>query len=100
RFGAGRADDPAVAAGGRVTAGARVGLLHVAAGEHLLVLNQYDAGAVAPLLVRPDARADVLHRIDQVLVAVVADHAVLALRGVAADGHAGVDQQVEPVRRL
>ena len=40
-----RAHDAAVAAGGHVAAGARVGLLHVARGEDLLVLDDHDADA-------------------------------------------------------
>src|SRR5436853_6331311 len=80
-----RAQDAAMSAGGDVAAGPRVGLLDVARGEYLLVLHEHDAGAVAPGLVRPHARDDVVDGIHDVLVAVVADLPMRALRGVATD---------------
>src|SRR5262249_7548206 len=67
---------------------------------NLLVLDGNSTHAVPPRLVYPDARDDVLDRIDDVLVPVVAGGAVGLLRGIADDRHGGVDQQVEPVDRL
>src|SRR5207244_13282726 len=64
------------------------------------VLHEHDARAVAPGLVGPHARDDVLDRVDDVLVAVVAHLSVRTLGGVAADRQRGVDEEVEPVHRL
>src|ERR1041385_1153750 len=85
---------------GHVAARAGVALLHVPRVEDLLILDHHHARAVAALLVGPDARGDVGHRVDEVLVAIAADHAVRTLRRIAADGHGYVEQQVEPVGRL
>src|SRR5207247_1440133 len=95
-----RAEDAAVAAGDHVAAGPGVGLLHVARGEDALLGDEHYADAVPALLVGPNPRHDELGRIDQVLVAVVADHAVQALRRVAADRQRGVDEEIQPVDRL
>src|SRR5262245_63883743 len=89
-----------MAAGGHVSARPGVGLLHVARGEHLLVLHEHDAGAVAPGFVGPYTRQDVVDRVDDVLVAVVAQLAVGTLRGIAADRQRGVDEELEPVDGL
>src|SRR6266852_1985866 len=95
-----RAQDAAVPARDDVAARPRVGLLDVARREHLLVLHEHDPRAIAPALVRPYARDDVVDGIDDVLVTVVAELPVRALRGVAADRQRGVDQEIEPVHRL
>src|SRR5438093_5763488 len=94
------AQDAAVPARDDVAARPRVGLLDVARSENLLVLQEHDTRAIAPALVRPYAREDVVDGIDDVLVSVVAELPVRALRGVAADRQRGVDQEIEPVDRL
>ena len=48
------ADDAAVTAGRDVTAGPRVGFLHVARGENLLVENRNGTDAVPTAFVSPD----------------------------------------------
>ena len=73
------AQNAAVAAGCDVTAGPRVDFHDLARGEDLLLLQHDDAGAVAALLVGPDPRRNVLHRIGEVLRAVIADLAVRTL---------------------
>ena len=94
------AQDAAVAAGRDIAAGPRVALLHLARGENLLLLDQHQADAVLAVLVRPDARGDEIDRIDQVLGAVIADHAVRTLGRVPAQRQRRVQQQVQPVERL
>ena len=89
-----------MAARGGIAAGTGVGFLDLTRRENLLVLDGDGANAVPSRLVCPDARDDVIDRIDDVLVPVVAGGAVGLLRGIADDGHGGVDQQVEPVDRL
>ena len=48
------ADDAAVTAGRDVTAGPRIGFLHVARGENLLVENRNGTDAVPTAFVSPD----------------------------------------------
>jgi hypothetical protein len=52
------------------------------------------------VLIGPDPGGDVVDRLDDVLRPVVADQTVRPLRGVAANRHRRVDQQIEPVDRL
>src|SRR6266850_6657248 len=94
------ADYAAVPAGDGIAARPRIGLLHVSSGENALILDQDDTYAVVARLVSPDARDDEFGRVHQVLVPIVADHAVLPLGGVTADRQRRVDQQIEPVHRL
>ena len=97
---AGRTDDAAVTAGRDIAARPRVGLLHIARRENLLLLDQHHAGAVLAAAVVPDAGFDVVDRVDDVLRPVIADLAVRPLRRVAGDRQRGVEQQIEPVDRL
>ena len=94
------AENAAMSAGCDIAAGPRIDFHDFARGEDLLFLQHDDAGAVAALLVGPDARGDVFDGIGQVLRSVVADLAVRTLGGVAADRHGRIHQQVEPVRGL
>ena len=89
-----------MAAGRDIAARPRVALLHFARGEDLLLLDQHQPGAVLAVVVRPDARGDVIDRVDEVLRAVIADHAVRTLGRVAAQRQRRIEQQVEPVERL
>src|SRR5712692_11615770 len=89
-FVADRADDAAMPAGDGIAAGPRIGLLHVPGGENALILDQDDTDAVVARLVGPDTRDDEFGRVHQVLVPVVADHAVQPLGGVTADWQRGV----------
>ena len=94
------AEDAAMAAGRDIAAGTGIDFGDLARGEELLLLDDDDAGTVAALAVGPDARLDVGDGIDDVGRPVVADLALRALRGVAGDRQAGVDQEVEPVGDL
>ena len=89
-----------MAAGCDIAAGPRIDFHDLARGKDLLLLQHDDAGAVAALLVGPDPRRNVLDRVGEVLGAVIADLAVRTLRGVAADRHGRIHQQVEPIGRL
>src|SRR6058998_690593 len=66
----------------------------------VLIQDQDDTDAVVARLVSPDARDDEFGRVRQVLVAIVADHAVRPLGSVAADRQRRVDEQIEPVHRF
>ena len=48
------ADDAAVAAGGNVAAGTRVGLLNIARGKNLFIENRNGADKIPPAAVRPN----------------------------------------------
>src|SRR5215471_451024 len=87
-------------AGSHVAAGPRIGFLHIPGGKDLLVEKRHSANAIAPALVRPDARSNVVYRIDDVTIAIVGQSPMRSLREVAADRHCRVDQQVEPICRL
>src|SRR5215813_9531337 len=82
---------------GHIASWAGIGFLHLARCEDLLVLNDDNTHGVTATFVRPDARQDVVYRIDDVAVAIVADGTVRPLRGIADDGHGSVDEQVQPV---
>ena len=69
-----------MAAGRDVAARSGVALLDVSRREQQLVDDRDDALCVAAALVRPGARADVRDRVDDVVVAVVAERAMRALR--------------------
>ena len=94
------AEDAAMPAGDGIAARPGIGLLHVPGGENALILDQDDTDAVVARLVSPDARDDEFGRVRQVLVPIVADHAVRPLGSVAADRQRRVDEQIEPVHRL
>ena len=89
-----------MAAGDRIATRTGVAFLHVARGEDALLLDEHDAEAITPRLISPGARDDQLGRVDEILVALVADHAVHALRGVAADRQRAVDEEVQPIEGL
>jgi branched-chain amino acid transport system substrate-binding protein len=88
---AGGAEDPAMSARRDIPARPRIGLLDDAGGKDPLLLDQNRAGPVAALFVLPNPRGDVVDRIDNILRAVIADHAVRPLGGIAADRHGRVD---------
>ena len=90
-------DDTAMTAGGDITARPRIALLHIPRGEDLLVENRYGADEVAAAFVRPDSRSDIVDRIDDIAIAVVAHRAMGALGGIPNDWHRSVDQQIEPI---
>src|SRR5215472_10497187 len=93
-------DNTPVAARGYIAPGARVSLLYLACREELFILNDHNAHTVPTVGIRPDARQDVIDRINDIAVAVVADRPVGTLRGVAHEGHGRIDEQVEPVAGL
>ena len=74
------ADDAAMAAGGDVTAGPGVGFLHVPRGKNLLVENRHRADTIAAVFIGPNSRRDVVHGIDDITIAVVANGAMRPLR--------------------
>jgi hypothetical protein len=94
------AENAAMAAGCDIAAGPRIHFHDFARREDLLFLQHDHTGAVAALLVGPNARGDVFNGIGEVLRSVVADFAVGTLRGIAANRHGRIHQQVEPVSRL
>src|SRR6185436_5607662 len=94
------ANDPAVTAGRNVTTWPRVRFLHIARREDLLVENRHCADKIAPVLVRPDLRCDVVHRIDNIAIAIVADRPMRPLRGIADNRQRRIDQQIQPIDRF
>jgi hypothetical protein len=83
--------NPAVSTGCHIATGPRIGFLDGASGEDPLLLDQNRAGLVVTLLVCPNPRGDVVDRINDVLRTVIADHALRALGGIAADRQRRVD---------
>src|SRR5260370_38060738 len=76
---------------------ASIGLLDLTRREELFILNDHNAHTVPTIGIGPDTRQDIVDRINDIAVAVVADRPVSALRGIARAGHGRVDEQVEPV---
>ena len=79
------AENAAMAARHHVAARAGISLHDVARGEYALILNEHHARTVAALRIGPDLGIDVVDGIGDVLLAVAADGAVIALGGIAAD---------------
>src|SRR3989338_2386521 len=95
-----RSDDPAVTSGGHVASGAGVALLDIARGEDLLVLDDHPPDRVSSVFVRPNPGDDIIHRVDNVAIAVVAHGAMGSLRGVANYRNGRVDEKVQPIACL
>src|SRR2546430_10725424 len=89
-----------MAARGHVAPRAGIGLLYLTRREELLILNDHNAHTVPTVVICPDARQDIVDRVNDIAVAVVADRPVGTLRGVAHAGHGRIDEQVEQVPGL
>src|SRR5262250_561791 len=94
------ADNSAMSSGGDVATGSGVGFLHIPRGKNLLVENRNGTDTIAAVFIRPNTRGDVVHGIDDITIAVVANGPMGSLRGIANDRHLRVDQQIQPVSRL
>src|SRR4029453_13986745 len=88
-------NNAAMATRGHITPRAGIGLLHLARREEQLILNDHNAHAVPATTIAPDAWHDVVNRVNDVAVAIIADCPVSALRGIAHAGHGRIDEQVE-----
>jgi hypothetical protein len=84
-------DDTAMAPGRHIAAGPGVTLLDFARREDLFILDNNRADTILSILIRPDARDDVVDRIDDVSVAIVAKSSVRPLRGVADNRYRSID---------
>src|SRR5712664_2353535 len=86
-------DDAPMSARGHIAARASICLLHLARCKKLLVLDDHDTHAVLAAGIRPDARQDVVDRVNNVAITIIADRPVGTLRGVAHEWHRRVDAQ-------
>ena len=86
-------------AGGSVTSRPGVFLLHFTRGKDLLSLQHDRANIVPSFFVCPYPGEDVIHRINDVTVAIIADNAMGSLGGIPGNGEFGVNQQVQPIGR-
>src|SRR5262245_6572219 len=79
------ADDTAMAAGRDIATGAGVGLLYITRRKNLFVEDRHRANDILAVAVGPDARGDIVDRIDDVAVAVVTDRPMRPLRRITGD---------------
>ena len=86
-------------AGGSVTSRPGVFLLHFTSGKDLLSLQHDRANIVLSFFVCPYPGEDVIDRINDVTVAIIADNAMGTLGGVPGNGELGVNEQVQPIGR-
>ncbi len=89
-----------MSASGAVPSRPGILLLHLTSGKDLLILQQDCAKVVLSFSVFPDPGEDVINRIDEVVVAIIADTAMGTLGGVARNGQLGVNKQVQPISGL
>ncbi len=74
-----------------VSAWSSITLLNIPCGKDLLFLDDDPANTVAAITVCPNARDNVVYRIDDVAVAIVTDRAMWTLRGVTHNRNLDVD---------